>query len=194
MRDLEPALHRASRPFLPPADGCGMHPRAAAASPPLAPASARESALPSWTSPRPEYGRRPRPRDAPSGSFSSETSMDASPLPPTSMNATSGPIATMVPSMVCPCSKRFALSDASNIAAKSSSSRLGHGTLLTPLGRTIHSRPWRHMPQGSRQPCAFRRGGVIRGPVSFSRRSGGQEEIHFCPAARGVGVLSDAEG
>ena len=39
---------------------------------------------------------------SPSSSFSSGTSIVASPLPPTSMNATSGPIATMVPSMVWP--------------------------------------------------------------------------------------------
>ena len=48
-------------------------------------------------------------------------SMVASPLPPTSMNATSGPIATIVPSIVCPSSNRFACSEASNILAKSSS-------------------------------------------------------------------------
>ena len=58
---------------------------------------------------------------SPSSSFSSATSITASPLPPTSTKATSGPIATIVPSMVCPCVKRLVLIDASNIAAKSSS-------------------------------------------------------------------------
>jgi hypothetical protein len=57
---------------------------------------------------------------SPSASLSSSTSIVASPLPPTSTKATSGPIATIVPSIVCPCSMRFAWSDASNIAAKSS--------------------------------------------------------------------------
>src|SRR5439155_15754925 len=56
----------------------------------------------------------------PSASLSSSISIVASPLPPTSTNATSGPIATIVPSRVWPFSKRFALIDASNIAAKSS--------------------------------------------------------------------------
>jgi len=37
------------------------------------------------------------------------------------MNATSGRIATIVPSIVCPFSYRFAFSEASNIVAKSSS-------------------------------------------------------------------------
>jgi hypothetical protein len=44
----------------------------------------------------------------------------ASPLPPTLTNATSGPIATIAPSIVWPRSMRFCLSDASNSAAKSS--------------------------------------------------------------------------
>ena len=42
-------------------------------------------------------------------------------LPPTLTNATSAPMATMVPSIVWPFSKRLVLSDTSNIAAKSSS-------------------------------------------------------------------------
>src|SRR5688572_3840945 len=58
---------------------------------------------------------------SPSSSFSSSTSIVASPLPPTLTNATSGPIATMVPSIVCPFRKRFAWPDASKSAAKSSS-------------------------------------------------------------------------
>ena len=57
----------------------------------------------------------------PSASFSSSISSCASPLPPTLTNATSGPIATIVPSIVWPRSKRFAWIEASNIAAKSSS-------------------------------------------------------------------------
>src|SRR6266542_1171898 len=57
---------------------------------------------------------------SPSSSFSSSTSIVASPLPPMSTNATSGPIATIVPWRVCPSLKRFALIEASNIAAKSS--------------------------------------------------------------------------
>src|ERR1700712_615122 len=56
----------------------------------------------------------------PSSSFNSAMSIVASPLPPMSINATAGPIATIVPSIVCPRSTRFALVDASNIAAKSS--------------------------------------------------------------------------
>jgi hypothetical protein len=56
----------------------------------------------------------------PSASRSSAMSIVASPLPPTSTNATSGPIATIRPSMCCPRSSRLACVDASNIAAKSS--------------------------------------------------------------------------
>ncbi|MSO50036.1 MAG: enoyl-CoA hydratase/isomerase family protein, partial [Acidobacteria bacterium] len=58
---------------------------------------------------------------SPSSSFSSLSSIVASPLPPTLTNATSAPMATMVPSMVWPFLKRFDLVDASNNAAKSSS-------------------------------------------------------------------------
>src|SRR5919204_6956910 len=61
---------------------------------------------------------------SPSSSFSSATSICASLFPPTLTRATSGPTATMVPSIVCPCSNRRALTDASNIVAKSSSSPL----------------------------------------------------------------------
>src|SRR5688572_2363247 len=57
---------------------------------------------------------------SPSAFFSSSISIVASPLPPTSTNATSGPIATIVPSMVWPCSTRFGWVEAANIAAKSS--------------------------------------------------------------------------
>ena len=112
------------RPCLPPEDRCGTRLRAAARSRPRAPASGRASALPRSTPPSPGCGRRRRPRESPSASFSSSISIVASPLPPTLTNATSGPIATIVPSMVWPFSKRFAWSDASNIAAKSSSGSL----------------------------------------------------------------------
>ena len=47
----------------------------------------------------------------PSAFFNSAISMTASPLPPTSTNATSGPIATIVPSMVCPLSYCVTLTD-----------------------------------------------------------------------------------
>ena len=53
------------RPCLPPEDRCGTRLRAAARSRPLAPASARASALPRSTPPWPECGRRRRPRDRP---------------------------------------------------------------------------------------------------------------------------------
>src|SRR2546423_1491147 len=58
---------------------------------------------------------------SPFASFSSSISIVASPLPPTSTKATSGPMATIVPSSVWPFSKRFGFVEASNIAAKSSS-------------------------------------------------------------------------
>ena len=57
----------------------------------------------------------------PSASLSSSRSMVASPLPPTSTNATSSPIATTVPSTLWPLSRYAACTEASNIAAKSSS-------------------------------------------------------------------------
>jgi RNA polymerase sigma-70 factor (ECF subfamily) len=57
----------------------------------------------------------------PSSFRSSSMLMDASPLAPTSMSATSGPMATMLPWTLCPVASRFALIDASNRAAKSSS-------------------------------------------------------------------------
>src|SRR5438128_11322128 len=44
---------------------------------------------------------------SPFASFSSSISIVASPLPPTSTKATSGPMATIVPSSVWPFSKRF---------------------------------------------------------------------------------------
>jgi hypothetical protein len=48
-------------------------------------------------------------------------SISASPLPPTLTNATFEPNPTMVPSIVCPRLNCRALTDASNIEAKSSS-------------------------------------------------------------------------
>src|SRR5665213_931308 len=66
--------------------------------------------------------RSPTPASStPSASFSSAISIWASPLPPRLTNATSAPIATMAPSTVWPRLNRFALTDASNSAAKSSS-------------------------------------------------------------------------
>src|ERR1051326_6493905 len=59
----------------------------------------------------------------PSSFFSSAMSIIASPLPPTLTNATFAPMATMLPSTVWPrrIGLLFVFSDASNIAAKSSS-------------------------------------------------------------------------
>src|SRR5437764_4590471 len=61
---------------------------------------------------------------SPSSSLSSASSICASLFAPTLTKATSWPNATMVPSMVWPCSNRRALTDASNIVAKSSSCSL----------------------------------------------------------------------
>jgi hypothetical protein len=84
-------------------------------------ASLRESVSPPIVDTTIAWMRSPTATSrTPSSSFSSATSIMASPLPPTLTNATSGPIATIVPSRVWPLSKRFGLSDASNIAAKSS--------------------------------------------------------------------------
>src|SRR5262245_46067950 len=58
----------------------------------------------------------------PSSSFSSAMSISASLLPPTSTSAVSLPIATMVPSITWPLETWRARSEASNSAAKSSSS------------------------------------------------------------------------
>ena len=111
---------------------------------------------------------------APSSSFSSATSIVASPLPPTSTNATSGPMATIVPSMVCPRSKRFALIDASNIAAKSSSGSLTMSLLrsrssLRPasLGRTLPPLP-RSAPATALQQLIIRAGAPLRAWTSPS--------------------------
>src|SRR3954468_15751025 len=58
---------------------------------------------------------------SPSSFLSSSRSTTASPLPPTSTNATPWPKPTIVPSIVCPLSYCFALSEAANNVAKSSS-------------------------------------------------------------------------
>src|SRR5262245_34942634 len=59
----------------------------------------------------------------PSSFFNSSTASDASPLAPTATSATSAPRDTMVPGIVWPVCSGFALIDASNRAAKSSSGR-----------------------------------------------------------------------
>src|SRR5690349_9651485 len=83
----------------------------------------------------------------PSASFSSAKAICASLLPPTLTKATSEPNATMVPSMAWPRSSRRALTDASNIVAKSSSCSLtGPPSDLilrdaegTKMGRVTHA-------------------------------------------------------
>ena len=62
----------------------------------------------------------------PSASRNSARSISASPFPPTSTKATSAPMPTIVPSRVWPFSRRLGLSEASNIAAKSSSGSVTH--------------------------------------------------------------------
>ena len=73
------------------------------------------------TRPSPGCGRRPRPRRRRRRPSARRGRSAASLLPPMLTNATFGPKATMVPSTVWPRSNCCALTDASNIAAKSSS-------------------------------------------------------------------------
>ena len=85
----------------------------------------RESTIPPLVETTIAWMRSPTDTStSPSASFSSARSTTASALPPTSTKASFGPNPTMVPSTVWPRSNRRALTDASNIVAKSSSCSL----------------------------------------------------------------------
>src|SRR5207249_4010187 len=115
-----------------------------------------------------------------SGSESSAMSMVASPFPPMSTNATSGPIATMVPETVSPSWWDFSASDSSSIRAKSSvPSEGGSGCFALGLGRTESGRG---RSEASSSPGIWQPLGVLlwRG---FSARDDGLEPAPEHPFA-----------